>query len=163
MATESTIKRITQLSELREEIINGFNEVKDGISDIEINEIDLDGESLRTPKLYNKYLVMYTDMMTTLKRFQDTHSKLYLERWKYYQGKQKSQYYAEYGAIQETILKSDMDLYLRADDILCVSEDILNILKQHVSYLEKTLKEISNRGYHIKTASDWRRFQSGSL
>jgi len=161
MATEAMIKRMAQLEEIRDEAIVEFELSKEQIKDIEISEIDLDGESLRTPILYNKYLVKYSSLLEKLDRFNNVKNKLYLERWKYYQGKQKNSYYAEYGVLNEVILKSDVEVYLRADELLCSVNDTYNIIKQHIGYIEKIMKEISNRGFHIKTAVEWRKFQMG--
>lgn len=154
-------EKIKTYTSLRDDIIDDLNKSKEE-NDTDINEFDLDSESLRTPKLYNKYLNKYSDLSLQLNRLNDVRSKVYIERWKYYLGKQTSKYYADHGPFNEAINRTDVDIYLKSDDLLCLVDDCLHIMKQHLQYIERTMKEISNRGYHIKTAVEWRRFQSGS-
>lgn len=157
-----TEERIEGYVKLRDEVMADFTKTKDESTDIDIDECDIDTESLRTPSLCNRYLIKYNRLAIELNRLQDLRSKVYLERWKYYQGKQASKYYAEYGPFNEVINKTDVELYLKADDMMIIVDDIIHIAKQHIQYVERLLKEISNRGYHLKTAVEWRRFQSGS-
>ena len=163
MATDAMNERIEKLKENDIQVRKKYNDVVTLSKEIEFDFIDLDGESLKTPILYGKYLKFYTDMMIELNEWTELYDKVYLERWKYYQGKQKSEYYAKYGPFNEIVTKTDLELYLKADDLLCLIRSILVVMKQHVAFLEKITKEISNRGFHIKTAVDWRKFQSGAM
>lgn len=163
MATESMIKRIKEFNDIRDELVSAFDYTKEHIDDIEINDLDLDGESLRTPVLYNKYLVLYSKLLEQQDKLNDVKNKVYLERWKYYQRKQTNNYYAEYGILNDAVLKTDLDVYLKADELMIAISDCYNIIKQHTQYVERIMKEISNRGFHIKTAVEWRKFQMGSV
>jgi len=107
-------------------------------------------------------LAVFTDETITLKNLYSFKEKTKLERWKYWMGKQTDKYYAENGLQHEKILKSDVDKYMAADDKLELVNDVVTRQKALVDYVEKVMKEIGNRGFHIKSIIEWRRFTSGS-
>lgn len=156
---------MTSLSVEFDEFINDLKEsydtLKDKIEkDLVIDETDLDSESLSTPKLHARYMNIFSDEMIQLKSFYNMKEQIKLERWKFYMGKQTSEYYANEKQ-HEKILKTDVDKYMAADWKMEKVDKIVSIQKQKVDILERTLKEIGNRGFHIKTAADWRRFTAG--
>lgn len=154
---------IEELKSLKKTITDSLEVIKhDAGEDVGIDGFNLDGESLRTPKLHSKWLGILSEEAINLKHLQSMSKKLFLERWKYYNGKQPDKYYIDHGAINDKILKTDLNLYLDADDVLIIIREIVEIQDQIVDFLEKTIKEISSRTYHIKSAIDWRRFESGS-
>jgi len=130
--------------------------------DVEIDEFDIDGEAIRTPKLHQKYSVMFANESMSLIKYQQIQKRVYLERWKYFNGKQTDQYYTKFGVFNEKVLKGDIDKYLAADKRLGYASELLEVQKQIVNYLERTVKDISNRGFHIKSVIDYRRFESGA-
>lgn len=152
-----------ELKSLKTGISDCFEVIKkDAAEDVVIDSFDLDGESLRTPKLHSKWLGILSEEAIRLKQLQNFQKKLLLERWKYYNGKQPDKYYIDHGAINDKILKTDINLYLDADDVLIIIKEIVEIQDQAVDFLEKTIKEISSRTFHIKSAIDWRKFESGN-
>lgn len=156
-------KAKTQLIEIREQIDSRLESLKASAeTDLEIDEFDLDKALIATPKLHSKWLSIFTDETITLKNLYSFKEKTKLERWKYYVGKQTDKYYAENGIQHENILKSDVDKYLSADEKLELVNDIVTRQKALVDFVEKVMKEIGNRGFHIKSIIDWRRFTSGS-
>ena len=151
------------LKEMIQTIMTRYEEIKDQAeSDTEIDEFDLDRELLRTPKLHSKYLNLFTENTLYLKDLYSFKEKVKLERWKYWQGKQSDRYYTDNGPVHEKILKTDLDKYLGADDKLKLVNDACSAQKAICDYLERTLKEIGNRGFHIKSAIEWRKFCNGS-
>lgn len=152
-----------QLEELKESIQDRLEQVKkQAENDLEIDDFELDRALLDTPKLHGVWLTMFTDETINLKELYSLKEKVRLERWKYYQGKQTDEYVAKNGIIHEKILKSDLDKYLNADSKLSLVNDIVTVQKALVDFIEKTLKEIGNRGFHIKSVIDWRKFSSGA-
>ena len=61
------------------------------------------------------------------------------------------------------ILKQDVDKYLKSDDELIKLEQKVTYVQSVVDYLDRTVKIISNRGFQIKNAIDWRKFTSGVI
>lgn len=159
-----------KISEKETELFNAMSEsIKDKLNkiktesekDLEIDDTELDSEVLKTPKLYSRYLNKYTDEVIVLKDFYSMKDKFKLERWKYYSGTQTDKYYAENGIFHEKILKSDIDKYLDADPKMKAINDLIALQKTLCDHIEKVMKEISNRNFHIKAAIEWRRFTSG--
>lgn len=129
--------------------------------DLEIDSMDLDDESLRTPKLHTKYTTMLTRESTKLKRIMSEYDRYYLDRWKYYLGKQTDAYYEKHGYFHEKILKTDVDKYLKADKLLAKAQQMVKDQEELVSLIESTIKEINRRSFHIKNAVEWRKFCAG--
>jgi hypothetical protein len=155
-------EKVDNLNSLKDELMQRFNEIKEvSAKDMEIDDIDLDAESLRTPKLYSKYNNMYSDELIKLRQLYSMKEKINIERWKWLSGKQTNKYYADYGVPNEKVLKGDLDMYLKSDSIYIAINEVVGLQKLITDMLEKTCKEISNRGFHIKSAIDWRRFCSG--
>lgn len=152
---------LLQLKSDLKDTLNKYKQQAD--KDLEIDDIDLDRAVLDTPKLHNKYNALFTDETLNLKELYAFKEKIKLERWKYWGGKQSDQYYAKNGLVHEKILKGDLDKYLSADEKLILVNDIVSIQKAICDYLERCLKEIQSRNFHIKAAIDWRKFTSGSM
>lgn len=152
----------SDLNELIDELKENFVKlVEKTEKEVAIDEFEIDTEALRTPKIHQKYSVMLSQESVKLVKLGQIQKKIYMERWKYYNGKQTDKYYAKHGHVNDKILKSDIDKYMNADARLACANELLEIQKQTVNYLERTIREISNRGFHIKAFIDWRRFESG--
>ena len=150
------------LEEMEEVIVSRFEEIKKLADDeVSIDEFDLDGESIRTPKLHSRWLKLLGEEAVNAKKLKSKYDKMYLERWRYYNGTQTDSYYMEHGLVNQKILKTDLSLYINADKFISKMKELIEIQDQIVMFLEKIVKEISQRGYHIKSAIEWRKFQSG--
>lgn len=151
-----------QLNDLRQTIKDRLDVVKkEADQDLEINDLDLDESLLDIPKKHSKWVSYLTDETINLKELYSLKERVKLERWKYYTGKQTDEYVAKNGILHEKILKSDVDKYLSADEKLVLINDVVSVQKALVEYIERTLKEIGNRGFHIKSIIEWRKFTSG--
>lgn len=148
--------------DLKLDVAARYAEVKDRAKvEIVINEHDLDGEALRTPRLHSTWLSMMGDEAVKMKQVQNLMKKLTLERSRFFLGTQTDKYYAEHGQPHVRVPKTDLPLYLDADDQICMLREIMEIQTQLVDFLEKTVREISSRTYHLRAAIDWRKFESG--
>jgi hypothetical protein len=130
-------------------------------AELVIDEHDLDTEALRTPRLHTRWLDLLSQSAIQLRSIQNMQKKLYIERWKYYSGTASDKYYTDYGVFHHKILKTDINIYLDSDDILCTIKEIIEIHEQTLAFCERTVKEISSRTFHIRAAIDWRKFASG--
>jgi len=61
------------------------------------------------------------------------------------------------------ILRQDIDKYLDADSELQKSKQKVKYLEVVIDYLDRTVKQINNRGFLIKNSIDWRKFTNGDL
>lgn len=149
------------IDEVIDMVMNEYHRIKGMANDdLGINDLELDREAVNVPKLHSKYLNEHfsaTRMYLDLKERKDS---LYLERWRYYMGKQTDQYYAKH-PLHEKVLKTDIDKYMLADPMMTKMNRAVNLQKAVVEYLESILKEIQRRGYHIRAAIDYVKFQSG--
>jgi hypothetical protein len=158
---------------LNEQVKEELESMRDGLKDqlksikqqtekdLEIDDIDLDRAVLDTPKLLNKYNIMFTDATLDLKDLYGFKEKVKLERFKYWAGRQTDQYYAKHGLVHEKILKGDIDKYLSADDKLSLVNEIVSTQKAICDFLERTIKEIQSRNFHCKIALEHRKFMMG--
>lgn len=162
MSSTVNAEAMERLVVFKQSLMDNLKAIKESAAkDLEIDEVDLDSEVLGIPKLHSKYMNIYTDETINLKDLYGMKEKVKLERWKYWQGKQTDEYYAKNGVVHEKILKQDIDKYLAADDKLSLVNDIVSVQKALVDHVERVLKEIGNRGFHVKSAVEWRRFTSG--
>jgi|TARA_B100001540_G_scaffold299482_1_gene304023 hypothetical protein len=130
--------------------------------DLKINDTELDLESLKTPQLHNKYMKFHNQYVNLLKKAEQDLARLTREKWEYYTGKADPSVYQE-RPFNLKILKQDVDKYLKADDDLIKLEQKVTYVQSVVDYLDRTIKIISNRGFQIKNAIDWRKFTSGVI
>ena len=130
--------------------------------DLKINDTELDLESLKTPQLHNKYMKFHNQYTNLLKKAEQDLARLTREKWEYYTGKADPSVYQE-RPFNLKILKQDVDKYLKADDELVKLEQKETYVQSVVDYLDRTVKIISNRGFQIKNAIDWRKFTSGVI
>ena len=130
--------------------------------DLKINDTELDLESLKTPQLHNKYMKFHNQYTNLLKKSEQDLARLTREKWEYYTGKADPSVY-QVKPINLKILKQDVDKYLKLDDELIKLEQKVTYVQSVVDYLDRTVKIISNRGFQIKNAIDWRKFTSGVI
>ena len=128
--------------------------------DIKIDDTELDIESIRTPQLHNKYLKYYTEYSLRLRQVKDEYKYLRREKWEYYTGKAQPIVY-EQNPFDLKILKSDVYIYLEADRDLQEVGQKEAYLETVVSYLEKILREITNRNWTIRNTIEWKKFLHG--
>jgi len=130
--------------------------------DLKINDTELDLESLKTPQLHNKYMKHLTKFKLMLSKANTDFYSLRRNKWEYYTGKADPQVYAE-KPFDLKILKTDIDKYLEADEELIKQKQKVDYLDTTVDFLDRTIRQISNRTFTIKNAIEWKRFTSGAI
>lgn len=130
--------------------------------DLKINDTELDLESLKTPQLHNKYCKFLYKYKTLQKHAQSDYNRLYKEKWEYFTGKADPQVY-QAKPFNLKILKPDVDKYINADMEIIKADQKLDYLNNVVDFLDRTVRLISNRGFTIKNAIDWKKFTSGII
>ena len=130
--------------------------------DLKINDTELDLEALKTPQLHNKYMKYLTKFKLMLSRSDTEYNRLKKEKWEYYTGKAPAEVYA-LKPFDLKILKTDIDKYLDSDEELQRQKQKVDYLQTTVDFLDRTIRQISNRGFLIKDAIDWRKFTSGAI
>ena len=109
-------------------------------SDLNIDKTELDTESLKTPQLHNKYLIMHSQEKLKLEQLLSERKIKRKDKWLYYTGKMSEEQLRFHGwePFDLTILKTDVDR------------------------LENVVKIISNRQWNIRAALDWIKFTQGA-
>ena len=129
---------------------------------LKINDTELDLESLKTPQLHNEFMKHLTKYKLMLSRAETEYSILKKDKWEYYTGKADAAVYAQ-KPFDLKILRTDIDKYLESDDDLQKAKQKLDYLNTTVDFLDRTIRQIANRGFTIKNAIDWRKFTSGAI
>ena len=130
--------------------------------DFKLDDTELDTESVNIPLLHNKYLIHFNKFSLLLKKSEYDHKSMIRDKWEYYTGKADPSVY-QVKPFNLKILKQDVDKYLKSDDELIKLEQKVTYIQSVVDYLDRTVKIISNRGFQIKNAIDWRKFTSGVI
>ena len=129
---------------------------------LKINDTELDLESLKTPQLHNEFLKHLTKFKLMLSRAETEYNVLKKDKWEYYTGKADASVYA-LKPFDLKILRTDIDKYLDADIDLQKAKQKVDYLETTVDFLDRTIRQIANRGFVIKNAVDWRKFTSGAI
>ncbi len=128
--------------------------------DLKIDDTELDLESIRTPQLHNKYLKLFTKYSLQYKKAKDDYDGLYKFKWEYYTGKSTMEVY-QAEPFDLKILKSDVHIYLNADEDLQKLGQRTEYLNVIVVYIERVLREINNRNWNIRNTIEWKKFLHG--
>ena len=130
--------------------------------DLKINDTELDLESLKTPQLHNKYMKHLTKFKLLFTRAEDEYRTIKREKWEYYTGKADPAVY-QLKPFNLKILKQDVDKYIEADEEIQKATQKVKYLETVVDFLDRTIRQVSNRTFTIKNAIDWRKFTSGAI
>jgi len=131
--------------------------------DAVINRDELDKESLDASKLHQKYHKIYTHERLILRKYEIELKQLRLEKFEFYtQGPTKET--VEKGwqlPPAGKILKAEANTYVDADKDIVELTLKIGIQHEKIELLESIIKSIMNRGFQIKNAIEWIKFQSG--
>ena len=135
-------------------------------SDSQIDDTELDNESLKIPELHHKYFRIFSDEKLKLVRMYSKQKELRRLKWLYYTGKldQETLENLEWHVFDLDIKKNrnDLEMFIESDkDILEISEKI-SYQKEKIDYLESIIKSLNTRGFQIKNAIEWKRFTMGT-
>ncbi len=129
--------------------------------DSHIDKDNLALESLRIPYLQAKYYKIFIDEFKILKGLNIEYGKLKKERTLYYLGKADDDVYIN-EPLDHKVMKTEVDVYLNGDDKLATLEGKMTLQKAKVDMVEAFIKSLNNRGFQIKNAIDWLKFQAGA-
>lgn len=132
--------------------------------DCKVDRTELGFESTRTPELHNKYFKMLLLEGQMLRKLEVDYKKLLKLKWEYYLGQLDKDTLATQGwqPFALKVLRSDVEMYLDADDGLIVAKERFDSQKAKFEYLENILKKIHTRAFDIKNAIEWEKFKVGN-
>lgn len=133
-------------------------------NDCNIDRIELGEEALKIPKLHSKYLRYYSEERLTLRKLEENKRELLKIKHDYYRGILPEEDLKSNGwePFQYNVLKSDIPMYIDADQDIIKMNLKIAMQNEKVDTLESIIKSISNRGYLIKSAIDYEKFKVGA-
>ena len=131
-------------------------------NDLKINDTELDLESLKIPQQHNKYMKHLTKFQLMLSKAEADLATTKKVLWEYYTGKADASVYAE-KPFNFKLLRQDVDQYIQSNEEYIKAKQKVDYLNTTVSFLDKTIRQITNKSFTIKNAIEWRKFTSGAI
>ena len=128
--------------------------------DLRVNDEHLDTESLKNQEIKATYLDHKSKFELLLFKAKGDYKRLYREKWEYYGGKADAKIYAT-KPFDLKVLKTDLGVYISADEEIIDAENKLGYLETVVDYIKGVIKSVDNRGWDIKNAIEWKKFEAG--
>ena len=140
-----------------------LSEIQDQVKrDLRINDLELDIESLRIPRLHTKYLQLLTENSLKLKKVNAELAVLKRNKWIYYTGKASEDVYKEKGDFPLKLKTKDEErTFIDADEEIQKKKSEVEYYETAVEYLQEIVKQIGQRNFQIKNAIEWRKFEAG--
>lgn len=130
--------------------------------DSAINEADLSTEVLKIPALHHKYYSLYLHEKSVLHKYEAKHKILRLEKFEFYTQGPNEETPVEWKLpAAGRVLRADANTYVDADRDVINSNLLISLQRDKVEYLDSILKSFVNRGFNIKSAIDFQKFQAG--
>ena len=128
--------------------------------DLRVDDEHLDTESLKNQEIKAKYLEHKSKFELLLFKAKGDYKRLYREKWEYYGGKADAKIYAT-KPFDLKVLKTDLGVYISADEEIVNAENKIGYLETVVDYIKGVIKSVDNRGWDIKNAIEWKKFEAG--
>ena len=128
--------------------------------DLKVDDEHLDTESLKNQEIKAKYLDHKSKFELLLFKAKGDYKRLYREKWEYYGGKADAKVYAS-KPFDLKVLKTDLGVYISADEEIIDAENKIGYLETVVDYIKGVIKSVDNRGWDIKNAIEWKKFEAG--
>ncbi len=138
------------LDELKLEVYN----------DLKVNNEHLDTESLKNQEIKAKYLDIKSKYELLLFKAKGDYKRIYRDKWEYYGGKSDAKVYVS-KPFDIKVLKTDLSVYITSDDDVINAENKIGYLETVVDYIKGVIKSVDNRGWDIKNAIEWKKFEAG--
>lgn len=130
--------------------------------DLPIDAADLGKEALRCADLFIKYMRIYNEEKSVLRKLENQRKKLALEKREYYSGNGTPEQYKAKPFDKRIRAESELIKYIDADDDICELDNKIDIQIQKVETLQAILTEVKGRTWQIKNAIDYTKFVSGA-
>ena len=129
-------------------------------NDLKVDNEHLDTESLKNQEIKAKYLDHKSGYELLLFKAKGDYKRLYREKWEYYGGKSDAKIYAT-KPFDLKVLKTDLSVYISSDEEIIDAENKVGYLETVVDYIKGVIKSVDNRGWDIKNAIEWKKFEAG--
>ena len=131
--------------------------------DLAITRLEnLDQESYKNQTIKPKWLEYKTRYELLKTQAHIKYTKLYRDKWEYYGGKADAKVYAA-KPFDIKVLKTDLGMYINADDQIVELQAKISYYEIIIKYIDGIIKSIDNRGWDIRNAQDWKKFEAGMI
>lgn len=134
-----------------------------------IDRTELGKEAIDIPKLHNKYYRIYINEKMKLIKQEADLKQLIALRHDFYSGTLDDETIKELGWWdawvtfgRRTILKTEIPRYLESDNVIIEKQLKIAAQREKVQLLDSIIKSLVNRGFNIKAAIEWSKFQVGA-
>ena len=128
--------------------------------DLSVDNEHLDTESLKNQEIKAKYLDIKSKYELLLFKAKGDYKRIYRDKWEYYGGKSDAKVYVS-KPFDIKVLKTDLSVYITSDDDVINAENKIGYLETVVDYIKGVIKSVDNRGWDIKNAIEWKKFEAG--
>jgi hypothetical protein len=130
--------------------------------DLKVDNEHLDTESLKNQEIKANYLDYKSRYELLLYKAKGDYKRMYREKWEYYGGKSDAKIYAT-KPFDLKVLKTDLAVYISSDEEIIDAENKVGYLETVVDYIKGVIKSVDNRGWDIKNAIEWKKFEAGMM
>ena len=129
-------------------------------NDLKVDDEHLDTESLKNQEIKAKYLDIKSKYELLLFKAKGDYKRIYRDKWEYYGGKADAKVYVS-KPFDIKGLKTDLSVYITSDEDIIDAENKIGYLETVVDYIKGVIKSVDNRGWDIKNAIEWKKFEAG--
>tara|TARA_A100001011_G_C13672154_1_gene580058 strand:- start:1 stop:432 length:432 start_codon:yes stop_codon:yes gene_type:complete len=129
-------------------------------NDLKVDDEHLDTESLKNQEIKAKYLDIKSKYELLLFKAKGDYKRIYRDKWEYYGGKADAKVYVS-KPFDIKVLKTDLSVYITSDEDVINAENKIGYLETVVDYIKGVIKSVDNRGWDIKNAIEWKKFEAG--
>ena len=129
-------------------------------NDLKVDDEHLDTESLKNQEIKAKYLDIKSKYELLLFKAKGEYKRIYRDKWEYYGGKADAKVYVS-KPCDIKVLKTDLSVYITSDEEVIDAENKIGYLETVVDYIKGVIKSVDNRGWDIKNAIEWKKFEAG--
>ena len=129
-------------------------------NDLKVDDEHLDTESLKNQEIKAKYLDIKSKYELLLFKAKGDYKRIYRDKWEYYGGKADAKVYVS-KPFDIKVLKTDLSVYITSDEEVIDAENKIGYLETVVDYIKGVIKSVDTRGWDIKNAIEWKKFEAG--
>ena len=118
--------------------------------------------ALEIPFQHNKYLNHYIDLQQIKTSLEFEVRKLVKDKKEYYGGEADAKTYAEKPFGTHIKTQDKMKTYIEADTDVINVEAKVKYVDQMLYFLDSVMRQVSNRGFQIKSAIEWEKCINGT-
>ena len=122
----------------------------------------LDSEALKNQTIKTKYLDYKSRFELLLAKRKGDYQRLYRDKWEYYGGKADAKVYVA-KPFDLKVLKNDLQMYITSDEEVVNLSNKIAYLESTIKYIDGVIRSIDNRGWDIKNAIEWKKFEAGMI